>query len=217
MATGTFPVGLQARTLRREVKYLKDLQLSRVNYKESIDLDDKLYHETLNIDGGVLDNEPFQLMEEVLGMDEKDKNTETFDKTVLMIDPFPSVGKPEKLQENSLIPNVLSLLNVLVTQSGIQPQTLAQLSQQQGKKNNLDPFMISPVRYEKKNNIETKVEGGKALACGAVSGFSGFLHKEFRIHDYFMGREPIAKSSCAIISPFPPTQPTAFLPKATST
>jgi hypothetical protein len=30
--------------------------------------------------------------------------------------------------------------------------------------------------------------GFKAISCGALSGFGGFLNKEFRIHDFFLGR-----------------------------
>jgi hypothetical protein len=38
-------------------------------------------------------------------------------------------------------------------------------------------------------NGEVKEEMGfKAIACGAMSGFGGFLNKEFRIHDFFLGR-----------------------------
>jgi len=33
-----------------------------------------------------------------------------------------------------------------------------------------------------------KLRGSDALACGGLGGFAGFLHKEFRIHDYFLGR-----------------------------
>jgi hypothetical protein len=39
--------------------------------------------------------------------------------------------------------------------------------------------------------IEPSKEGkkpGHAIACGALSGFGGFLSKEFRIHDFFLGR-----------------------------
>jgi len=32
------------------------------------------------------------------------------------------------------------------------------------------------------------VQGEKAIACGAFDGFSGFVNKEFRVHDYFLGR-----------------------------
>lgn len=189
MATGAFPVGLQARTLRRETRYVNDLKLSRINYKDNpIDATEK-YYETLNIDGGVLDNEPFELVKEILGMDKKSTNIENLDRTIIMIDPFPSVGKPDAILENSLIPNVFSLLKVLLAQSGIQPSTLQQLTKNSSQHHDLNPFMISPVRYKKNNaNEEVKIEGGKALACGAVSGFSGFLNKEFRIHDYFLGR-----------------------------
>ncbi len=50
-------------------------------------------------------------------------------------------------------------------------------------------FLIAPTRpvlYGEDSG--KKIEGSKAIACGAFDGFSGFMNKEFRIHDYYLGR-----------------------------
>ena len=46
-------------------------------------------------------------------------------------------------------------------------------------------YQIAPVRYDQNDK---RIEGEKAIACGFLGGFGGFLHKEFRIHDFFLGR-----------------------------
>ena len=51
-------------------------------------------------------------------------------------------------------------------------------------KNNYNQFLIAPSR-----DIDgIHVEGSKAIACGSLEGFGGFIHKEFRVHDFFLGR-----------------------------
>jgi len=50
-------------------------------------------------------------------------------------------------------------------------------------------FIISPSRIIKNlKGTDEEVFGEKAIACGNLSGFGGFLNKEFRIHDYYLGR-----------------------------
>src|SRR5207249_8262213 len=50
-------------------------------------------------------------------------------------------------------------------------------------------FLIAPTR--RRPTLDGKVQdvaGSRAIACGALNGFSGFMNKEFRIHDFFLGR-----------------------------
>src|SRR5690606_35622534 len=51
-------------------------------------------------------------------------------------------------------------------------------------------FLIAPTRTvpQLSGDALVKETGSRAIACGAFGGFSGFLNKEFRIHDYFLGR-----------------------------
>jgi len=50
-------------------------------------------------------------------------------------------------------------------------------------------FMIAPRRIEKDQNGNIKFYNGSVgIACGALGGFSGFLDKRFREHDFFLGR-----------------------------
>jgi hypothetical protein len=50
-------------------------------------------------------------------------------------------------------------------------------------------FLIDPSRtIIKPDGEKFTIQGERAIACGALGGFSGFLNKEFRVHDYFLGR-----------------------------
>jgi hypothetical protein len=50
-------------------------------------------------------------------------------------------------------------------------------------------YLIAPTRRRPTLEGEDEhVAGDKAIACGALDGFAGFMNKEFRVHDYFLGR-----------------------------
>jgi hypothetical protein len=51
---------------------------------------------------------------------------------------------------------------------------------------NMKRNMIYPVRYL--GTPQNKANGNE-IACGALGGFSGFFSREFRKHDYFLGRD----------------------------
>ncbi|MBB6327808.1 hypothetical protein FHS59_003451 [Algoriphagus iocasae] len=49
-------------------------------------------------------------------------------------------------------------------------------------------FIISPIRYTYNSQGERKVEGNQAIACGSLDGLGAFVCKQFRVHDFFLGR-----------------------------
>jgi hypothetical protein len=110
---------------------------------------------------------------------------DTFKSTVLMIAPFPST-KPEAITLGDTLLHVVGL-----TLSAMISQMRAKASQ---IKDAMNPscagqYLIDPSRTINRNTPEQKtIQGERAIACGALGGFSGFLNKEFRVHDYFLGR-----------------------------
>lgn len=187
MATGAFPVGLRARAVSRPKVFMNDNEWMKDVTSVSPVVHDP--YEALNVDGGIINNEPFEKVRKVLvsitgqgPLEYNDYNR--FTSTVLMVDPFPS--KPPVYNDSNKLFHVIgSTLTALVNQVRVKPQHLedAMASDKAGQ------FLITPVRRV------PLVDGGKrdeagagAIACGAFGGFSGFFHKEFRIHDYFLGR-----------------------------
>ncbi|KAF2519895.1 patatin-like phospholipase family protein [Flavobacterium salilacus subsp. salilacus] len=200
MATGAFPIGLESRELNRKAndvyksKWLK-------NYFPNAE-DSTADYKTLNVDGGMINNEPFEKVREVLdditkAQSSKIKDDEvvkmntdynTFVNTVLMIDPFPSKSKDDKTAfsfEKDMLSVFGKLLTAVTNQMKVKPEDYM-LAMQEGY---AGQFLISPSRFFKDPDGNTvDAFGENAIACGTLAGFGGFISKEFRVHDYYLGR-----------------------------
>ena len=176
LATGAFPIGLRARKVNRDKKYVNQ-HIWNKDFTENEPITENPY-EMLFVDGGMINNEPFEKFDKLLNSRTKDYNT--CYSTILMIDPFPSEDAPFNLEENGLFSVVGKTFSAMMNQMRIKPEVIKDnLSVE-----NISQFQIAPTR--KVNGI--KKFGKKAIACGFLGGFGGFIHKEFRIHDYFLGR-----------------------------
>ncbi|MEA4839519.1 MAG: patatin-like phospholipase family protein [Bacteroidales bacterium] len=186
MATGAFPVGLKARRVTRhglyvnQLSWLKDVtKLNPINDGE---------YESLFVDGGLINNEPFDRVRDCLIelTGEKKKAYESYDKfcsTVVMIDPFPS--KPGNFTDNDQLGNVTgNTFSTMMEQLRDKPASLVDA----WDSDNAGQFLVSPSRNLEINGEIKHLQGAKAIACGTLGGFGGFLNKEFRIHDFFLGR-----------------------------
>jgi hypothetical protein len=188
IATGAFPIALKARRVSRPKKYIDQLSWLTDQVVGS-DLVDEPY-KTLNVDGGLINNEPFervrQILSEVTGQTDPKtiNNYDTNKSTVLMIDPFPS--ELEKFDADDHLLKVLgSTFSAMLSQLRIKPKDLIDAM-------NLElagQYLIAPTRsIPDHQGVYTTAEGSKAIAGGAFGGFAGFISKEFRTHDYLLGR-----------------------------
>lgn len=202
MATGAFPVGLKARLLQR-TKY----DVNNNPFLQHILLHNPVRDEvvtTLNVDGGMINNEPFDKVRDVLDSISRKTNPKikdvseedlqehncfysSFENTVIMIDPFPSVAAG-KFDFSTAIPNVIGgTLSAMLSQMRAKP-TVYTAANASG---DASQYIISPSRKIPKRGTQnelTDVYGEKAIACGNLGGFGGFLHKDFREHDFYLGR-----------------------------
>ena len=189
MATGAFPMGLKARKISRSINYMNDLEwLFHITKAAQNPFNDEPYN-TVNVDGGLINNEPFDkirelLMKEMPISDPEDfQDYNKFKSTILMIDPFPS--EQIAFDKNTNLSTIFeNTIEAMLGQARIKPSVLidAMDSKKAGQ------FLIAPVRHEKIDNFKKTIEGKRAIACGSLNGFGGFISKEFRIHDYFLGR-----------------------------
>ena len=185
MATGAFPVGLRSRLLKRPSAAVNNNPfLKQYLSKDPVPGEE---YTTLNVDGGMINNEPFEYVRQVLETESRKNGAgmtdsfDTFNSSVVMIAPFPSV-KPSTITFGEKLLHSMGL-----TFAAMRSQMRAKSTQYVDA---MDPscpelFLIDPSRS---NGFLPKIQGEKAIACGALDGFSGFLNKEFRIHDYFLGR-----------------------------
>ena len=205
MATGAFPLGLKSRMLERDAAHVNNIPWLRDILNTNPLPDDKKV-KTLNVDGGMINNEPFEKVRDLLDeMTVKARNLEnasmqetkrvlnsinsnynTFENTVLMIDPFPSAEANKFDFDQGIMSIITKTLGAMTGQMRAKPidyKTAMEMS-------DAAQYIISPSREirDENNRITDELFGEKAIACGALAGFSGFMSKEFRIHDYYLGR-----------------------------
>ncbi|MBD3581369.1 patatin-like phospholipase family protein [Flavobacterium selenitireducens] len=204
MATGAFPVGLQSRIIEREARYVKDIPWLRDIFNNSPLTSATV--RTLNVDGGMINNEPYEKVRDLLddftikerqlkevSLDKRrellskiNSTYESFENTIMMIDPFPSKSPGEFKFDQALFPVIGKTLSAMTAQMRAKPldYRVGMFMADAGK------FIISPSRQirDEDGKLVNELFGEKAIACGALGGFGGFIDKEFRIHDYFLGR-----------------------------
>lgn len=136
------------------------------------------------LDGGILNNEPFTLLENQ--MRERHGRKLTVDPTdawgsILLVDPFPD----RTVEDNSFIEGdtpielvVGALLATIRGHAMFKEEDLIHAMDA----NRLDRFTIVP------NRIKESWQS-IFLATGGLGGFGGILHEKLRRHDYLLGRK----------------------------
>lgn len=188
-ATGAFPVGLAARVINRDTRFYEDFnreyRMFEVPPAWGMEDSNRAYS-FVATDGGVLNNEPFEIARRSLLPDndrEHGRNPREADKvhrTVIMIDPFPSDQGFKWEYENDRGISKLAgrLISTFRNQAYFDVETLKAAADEGVYSRKL----IAPSRTE---NRQPKTN---ALACGVFDGFSGFLAREYRQHDFYLGR-----------------------------
>lgn len=202
IASGAFPFGLKPRTIsRHKIEYDQrewyftyqmhpgvkpEPQYIKANWAEGTP--DPIDFQF--VDGGVMNNEPFELVRRRLALNRgywrnPTKGSEALS-GVIMIDPFPSdppqisgslINKLPEIQQ--LLPEILSAMRnqALFSQdllySALDPSVYSR-------------FLVSPSRYEL---LDGKfVPATEPLASAFLGAFGGFISGAFRNHDYELGK-----------------------------
>jgi Patatin-like phospholipase len=212
LASGAFPIGLAARTLKRPARQYNQrawyisapgsadgvpvVEEREIDIEPSWPLavrDDPAGYdfEYVNVDGGVINNEPLEIARRALA-GEQGRNSRDPDKAtraVLMVDPFPNevaLDTNYRAQDRAPMLSVATdLVSAMLYQMRFKLEELA-LARDEGV---FSRFVISPSRWVSADGKpENAQRADYALACGALGGFAGFLSREFRHHDYCLGR-----------------------------
>ncbi len=198
VATGAFPAGLAPRLMTRDPRYINDNHLLKLTHGRALLVDPLTDYRAVCVDGGVINNEPYDLAETILmrrsserrghshktediDSQELRKSAFAFDSTVVMIDPFPTYEKKPDTGYfglQALKFTAPQLFGAMRQQLMVKTDLLAKAYDD----NDFTRFMIAPIRT--KNGITQS----NSLACSALDGFGGFFSKQFRIHDYLLGR-----------------------------
>jgi len=205
-ATGAFPLFLAPRIIKRDARdyYHSPWEpVSMVNPPEvppHWPLQETGTFTTLNVDGGVTDNDPFELAHDYLAIHNPKASVDPqtgelrnppaaaeANCAVLTVAPFPAdeIYKSDEeygFAKNSSIFGMLpNLFTTLVSQSRFLGESLTAVMSGES----YSRFVLAPSDEGQPN--------AKALQCGTLSAFGGFFERGFRAHDYQLGRRNCQK------------------------
>jgi hypothetical protein len=208
LSTGAFPIGLPARLIERQTSdYQSRAWAFRVDKRRQLDTlrpkwperaDGRSEYPVLyaGSDGGLIDNEPFELAHWTImkrAGTPNETSAKKADRAVLMIDPFPTPSSfdpdisDEKVKEQLWLRKVIfSLFPVLKDQARFKAIDLARAANAEV----YSRFLIAPSRRinVKRNGRADRIEAYEPLATGVLNGFGGFLCRKFPDFDYQLGR-----------------------------
>ncbi len=167
LATGAFPIGLPPVKLARPSSISKNNNIPGKPFNIS-----RNTHEYYAIDGGVVDNEPFGRLIDIIEDDLKDGG----EPVIILIDPFPS--KNLQTEKNTLGIQIQRLYTVFRNQSAYKPDEIKEF--QRLKDKGIKCYSIIP-KQSSNSNVDAH------LAGSYIGAFSGFIHEKYRYFDYQLG------------------------------
>lgn len=216
-ATGAFPLGLRPRTLvvpRRQIEEihfpLTDIRevstaspgnssapelvksenfLCRYLTPSTVKPDwmgDQAEHYSFTcVDGGMTNNEPFEITRELLLRKDPERNNiprspQVADRCVIMIDPFPNQNDYCSEKEYREPEDIFSMFPILFKTMMNQPLFKVEDIELARHDDIYSRFLIVPSRSDR--------DGKSAIASATLGGFGGFFDRNFRIHDFELGR-----------------------------
>ncbi|MGE5145191.1 MAG: hypothetical protein ACM3N5_00505 [Candidatus Eiseniibacteriota bacterium] len=133
-----------------------------------------------NVDGGLMDNEPLELVRRILAEGGRNaRKGEEADRAVIMIDPFPNGSdvSAEYKFEPDLVSVIKRMFGALKEQARFKPEELELAAEEEV----YSRFVISPI-------YDATVDPTIAIASAIMGGFGGFFAESFRRHDFQLGR-----------------------------
>jgi predicted acylesterase/phospholipase RssA len=162
---------------------------------------------TLNVDGGVTNNDPFNYAHDYLaalmpsspGADDLISGPADVDRAVIGIAPFPTEEKFDvgfnAQQRASILSTLPRLFSALISQSRFFGESLNEIM----NGTTFSRFVIAPsdpelvAEHEKKKTAASPSGQPAALQCAVLGAFGGFFERKFRAHDYALGRRNCQK------------------------
>jgi hypothetical protein len=209
MATGAFPAFLAPRELKRSTaEYIPPMWESVASaatgtpppIAPDFPPDMTQPFATLNVDGGITNNDPFHYAHDYLASlapaspdGVNPMSAEAADRAVINIAPFPTAAKFSAnfaMEKQSSVLSVLpKLFGALISQSRFFGESLSDIM----SGSTFSRFVIAP----SDDRLARKYQGlaghpvaeqPPALQCAVLSAFGGFFERGFRAHDYALGR-----------------------------
>lgn len=192
LASGAFPLGLAARVLWRQRRewdgrrWPLDTPGFRIEplWPVAVASDPAFPIGFANVDGGAINNEPFEYARWSLMKTPGAPNARSaleVDRAVVMIDPFPEPPRFDaaEVADTTLLSVLEPFLSIGRAQSRFKPNEIAAVLDETV----FSRFMVAPRRSAAPGS---SLPAG--IAAAALDGFGGFLSEAFRAHDYQLGR-----------------------------
>lgn len=144
--------------------------------------------EFVNVDGGVANNEPFELARRCLAEDDArlPRRADQANRAVILVDPFPNEAAVDfgyqAERQLGLFPTLSALMGAVTSQLRFKTEELELAKNPEV----FSRFIVAPTRWEGAG--EQRRRARYALASGGLGGFGGFLAEAYRDHDYRLGR-----------------------------
>ena len=191
LATGAFPLALKPRNIKREdihYKYrnvaMNHPSIPKKLVRVSPATSPQESYDFAAVDGGVMNNEPLELARQVLAgaLGHNRREGDQANRATILIDSFP--GMPKRGSPNAekltIRTAAMGLINAWLNDSRFRAQDLALAM----AGNIYSRFLIAPSR----GNKGREQSNNHNLASEALNSFGGFLEREYRVHDYLLGR-----------------------------
>jgi hypothetical protein len=195
-ATGAFPIFLKPRQLTRDRADYDRPMWASINcaadhgplVKPSWPTGIGSTIQTINVDGGVIDNDPFDLAHDYLASlppvldipNQNPRDPVQADRAVITVSPFPAQAiydRAATLAKDGLVASALGkLISVFIAQSRFFGESLALITEGTSSR-----FVIAP-------SDDRIAKGTPALQCASLGAFGGFFERSFRAHDFQLGR-----------------------------
>jgi hypothetical protein len=197
VASAAFPAGLPARVLSRPAQHFAYRAFLGIdeNGKTVVnapqpdwdgiagDGDDTLF---TSVDGGVFNNDPVQLVHQALaGMaGYNPRSAQNANRALLMIDPLAAKPRQTDTAATPTVPaaDLISILGILVSAITDGARYLTADMALIGNPNIFSRFQLVPSRPD------LQKVGEAALATDCMQAFGGFFCRDFRVHDFLLGR-----------------------------
>ena len=154
-------------------------------------LDDDCEHYSFTcVDGGMTNNEPFEIARELLLRKHPERNNiprtpQKADRCVIMIDPFPNNNDYTKEDEYKEPEDIFSMFPVLMNIMMSQPLFKLEDIELARHDDIYSRFLMIPTRNDRVDK--------PAIASASLGGFGGFFERSFREHDFVLGRRNCQK------------------------
>jgi Patatin-like phospholipase len=157
--------------------------------------------QTLNVDGGVTNNDPFIYAHDYLArldppvdINRGTVSGQEVDRLVINVAPFPTTNAFDVNYNPITAANVFSivgkLFSALLSQSRFFGEALTKVM----KGTTFDRYVIAPSDQELVDTYkDKKPKTPPALQCATLGAFGGFFYRGFRAHDYALGRRNCQK------------------------